>query len=250
MAEHSLNILAPDLIRSSLELLDVKCLQPLSMARTNASYKLREGLAASLYDDAVTDLRLSFFHFSFFSFSCWRMHVKCQWEKVFSMIVSNFAHLCNVLLITITIRKALLLLANAANLFDHVKATLTKDKIPFSKLVSNLSDSTIYMRGKVSGFKTLLRKEVPHLLNIDGDIYHHAHNAVKKFTFPFGKYVEQLFSDIRADKQWILDLRQYLAEIWEILNMPYQTPADRVEHRWLLTYDAPVFQALTIMYYS
>lgn len=70
MAEHSLNILAPDLIRSSLELLDVKCLQPLSMARTNASYKLREGLAASLYDDAVTDLRLSFFHFSFFSFSC------------------------------------------------------------------------------------------------------------------------------------------------------------------------------------
>ena len=229
-------------MRFSMELSkDVTCLQPSSMARTNVSYKLRKGLAALLYDDAVTDMRLSYFHFSFISFSCWPMHVKCQWEEV--------------LLLTITIGKALLLLANAANLFDHVKATLRKEKIPFSKLVSILSDSTIYMRGKVSGFETLLKKEVPHLLNIDGDIYHHAHNAVKKFTFPFGKYVEQLFSDIRAETQWIPDLRQYLAEIWEILNIPYQTPAHRVEHRCLSTYDAPVidvplFQALAIMYYA
>ena len=112
-----------------------------------------------------------------------------------------------------------------------------------------------YMRGKVSGFKTLLRKEVPHLLNIDGDISHHIHNTAKKFMFPFGKYIRQLFSDIRADMQWSPDLQQYLAEICEILTIPYQTPADRIEHCWLSIYDAavidaPLFPALTIMYYA
>lgn len=89
----------------------------------------------------------------------------------------------------------------AVNLFDHIKATLTKDKFPFSNLVSNLYDSTNYMKGKVSGFKTLIRKEVLHLLNIDGDICHHAHNTVTEFTFLFGKYIKQLFFDIRADMQ-------------------------------------------------
>ena len=175
-------------------------------------------------------------------------------EKVFSMIVFYFSESLQRLVVHHYNSKSFTVV-NAANLFDHVKATLIKDKIPFSNLVSNLSDSTNYMRGKVRGFETLLRKEVPHLLNIHGDICHQAHNAVKKFPFPFGKYIEQFFSDIRADTQWSPDLRQYLTKICEILNIPYQTPADRVEHRWLSTYDAavidaPLFPVLTIVYYA
>lgn len=37
----------------------------------------------------------------------------------------------------------------AVNLFDHIKATLTKNKIPFSKIVSNLPESTNYMRERL-----------------------------------------------------------------------------------------------------
>ena len=50
-------------------------------------------------------------------------------------------------------------------------------------------------------------------------------------------------------------MRQYLEKICEIFNIPNQTPADRVEHRWLSTYDAavidaPLLPALAIMYYA
>ena len=64
---------------------------------------------------------------------------------------------------------------NAATLFDHIKSTFDGDRIPMQNMVSNLSDSTNYMRGKLSGLEKRLRDEVPHLLDIDGDICHHAH---------------------------------------------------------------------------
>ena len=44
--------------------------------------------------------------------------------------------------------------------------------------------------------------------------------------------------------QWSPYLRQHLEKICEIFNIPNQTPADRVEHRWLSTYDAAVIDAL------
>ena len=108
------------------------------------------------------------------------------------------------------------------------------------------------MRGKVSVFETLLRKVVLLLLNINRDICHHAHNAVNSQTHL--ENISSGSSDIRKDIQRSPDLWQYLAGIWEILNISYQTTADRVEHRWLSTYDtavidAPLFPALTIMYY-
>ena len=83
------------------------------------------------------------------------------------------------------------------------------------------------MRRKVSGLETFIRKEVPHLLDLHGDICHHAHNVVKKFPFPFGKYIEQLFSDNPAKMHWSPDLRQYLAEICKILNIPADTTSRR-----------------------
>ena len=93
---------------------------------------------------------------------------------------------------------------NTANLFDHVKATLRKDIIPFSNLVSNLSDSTNHMRGKVSVLETLLRKEVLLLLNINRDICHHTHNAVNSQTHL--ENISSSSSDIRKDSQRSPDL--------------------------------------------
>ena len=73
-------------------------------------------------------------------------------------------------------------------------------------MVSNLFDSTNYMRGKLSGLEKRLCDEVPHLLDIDGDICHHAHNTVKKFLSP---YIEHLTDDIHTDMKYSPDLRDY-----------------------------------------
>ena len=63
MTEHSLPFtLAPHLIQFLQDLSkNVKCLQSVTMARTTALSKLQQGLAASLYEDVVSDLRSSFF---------------------------------------------------------------------------------------------------------------------------------------------------------------------------------------------
>ena len=58
---------------------------------------------------------------------------------------------------------------NANNLFDYVINLLREDETLITNLISNLSDSTNYMRGKIAGFESLLRKEALHLLEIDGD---------------------------------------------------------------------------------
>ena len=71
-------------------------------------------------------------------------------------------------------------IVNANNLFDYVINSLREDKIPITNLISNLSDSTNYMRGKIAGFESLLRKEAPHLLDINDDNRHHFYNASKK----------------------------------------------------------------------
>lgn len=49
------------------------------------------------------------------------------------------------------------------------------------------------------------------LLDVDGDSCHHIHNAAKRFAEPFGRYLEQLFTDLHTDHQWASDqvMRQY-----------------------------------------
>ena len=56
------------------------------------------------------------------------------------------------------------------------------------------------MRGSKTVLETHIRKEkAPHLLDIDGDSRHHAHNAAKAFCEPFDQYLEKLMSDIFTD---------------------------------------------------
>ena len=53
------------------------------------------------------------------------------------------------------------------------------NEIPWSNLISVLMDSCNVMRGSKSGVEVRLRAKAPHMLNIDGDTCHHAHNAAK-----------------------------------------------------------------------
>ena len=95
---------------------------------------------------------------------------------------------------------------NVKRLFEHLKSCFANNNIPFTDLKSNLSNSTNYKRGKKAGFETLLRNEASHLLNIDGDICHHAHNSAKKFLNTFQNYIETLLIDIQTETQWCPDL--------------------------------------------
>ena len=111
------------------------------------------------------------------------------------------------------------------------------------------------MRGKIAGFESLLRKEAPHLLDIDSNACHHVHDALKKMLSPFNKHIEQLLTDLRKDMEWSTDLREYLKEICSLLSIPYSMPAARVDRRWLPSYDAAVtdestLAALTLLYYA
>lgn len=117
-------------------------------------------------------------------------------------------------------------------------------------------DSCNVMRGAKSGLETRIRNnKAPHLLDIDGDSCHHAHNAAKAFCDPFDQYLEKLVSDIYNDFKWSPDLRENLMWICQALNINYTMPERYVSHRWLSIYNVcsdtnRMLDALIVFYYS
>ncbi len=90
--------------------------------------------------------------------------------------------------------------------------------------MSVLMDNCSVMRGVKHGVEKLLKKQAKHLLNIDGDSVHHAHNAGKEFSAEFGGYVENVINLIFADFKFTTNHREYLEEICTILNIKYTVP--------------------------
>ena len=109
-------------------------------------------------------------------------------------------------------------------LFEHVMLFFANDNIPFTNLLTNLSDSNNYMKGKKTGFETLLWNEALHLLNIDEDICYHTHNSVKKLTH-FRIIFKRVLTDICTDMQWSPDICNFM----EIKD---KKSAGRVKHHW------------------
>nr|XP_047140460.1 uncharacterized protein LOC124815724 [Hydra vulgaris] len=249
VAEHSLPFcLTPAIIRLSQVLAkDNKVLTSLSMAGCTASYKLRHGLAAHIADNIKEDLRKSYFSINVDE--C----LNNAHEKVFSILVSYYSE-NQMLSVVQHYHSKSFTVINAKILFDYIKSLFLNDEIPTDNLISNLSDSTNYMRGKKTGFETLLRLHVPHLLDIDGDMCHHMHNTVKRFLAPFEKYIEYFCKDVHNDLKWSPDIRNYLSEICGYLGVNYRMPPDHIDHRWLSTFDAiecnmALFPALSVLYF-
>ena len=227
---------------------DAKVLAKISMSRETAAYKLKHGLAPIIKEKIVESMKSS--HFSMNVDECFSNNNL----KVFSIIVSYFNdESCESLVQHY--RSKSFNVVNAVNLANFVFECFKEDEIPQENLISNLSDSTNYMRGKKGGFETLLRNKIPHLLDIDGDVCHHAHNAAGKFVQPFGKVVEKLCTDIHTECKFSTDIRGYLTELCEILEIPYHMPPNYTEHRWLSNLtaadiDQELLPALTLMYFS
>ena len=84
---------------------------------------------------------------------------------------------------------------------------------------------------------------------------HHIHNTTKIFCLPFNRWVEDIFVKIFNDFHWSTDMRDYLEQICEILNLTYTAVERHVPHRWLSCYDISVttislYDAYTVFYYS
>ncbi|XP_072042205.1 uncharacterized protein, partial [Amphiura filiformis] len=214
----------------------------LSIDRTSASYKTKYGLGQSFTEELIDDLKLYPFSLNMDEATSETNH------RVVTVLVSYFCpqqeevvvkHLASFAVIKV----------NSQTLYNEVVALFDKFEIPWTNLVSILMDSCNVMRGSKSGLETRIRKEkAPHLLDIDGDSCHHAHNAAKilisricavshPFCDPFDQYLEQLVADIFTDFKWSADLRENLAFICQALGIKYSRPEKYVSHRWLSIYD-------------
>ena len=140
-------------------------------------------------------------------------------------------------------------------LYQALADLFTVKNIPWSNVMSILMDSCNVMRGSKSGLEMRIRTNLaPHLLDVDGDSCHHAHNASRRLCAAFQGVVERLFTDICTDFKWSSDQREYLSEICSILKIKFSKPARYVPHRWLSMLDVAVgFQRMMpayIVFYS
>ena len=96
-----------------------------------------------------------------------------------------------------------LIKVNAKSLLERICNCFTRDSIPFQNLVSDLSDSTNYIRGRRAAGERrawkIVTKQSPQLLDIDDDVCHHTHNTVKHYCKPFECFVEKWINDIHWD---------------------------------------------------
>ena len=137
-----------------------------------------------------------------------------------------------------------------------MKSLFERLKLPWTNLLAILMDLCSVMRGSKSGLAKRLRDSIaPHLLDIDGDICHHIHNIVKKFTTTFHNFLEKLFQDIFRDFHLSSDLLQQLKEICYYPGLTFRVPSNYISVHWLSVYDvcmefSSLRDAYHIFYYS
>lgn len=248
LAEKNLNFAdVPDIINLAKTLAkDSEALSVLTMDRTSASYKMQYGVGKTFDDDLTVCLRNTFFSLNIDEATSKSL------KKVLSILVSYFStddqqvvvrHLHSVSVIH----------ANSESIHKELCKLFSEKGLPWNNLISILSDSCNVMRGSKSGFETRVRScNAPHLLDIDGDTCHHAHNASKKVS---DKFVEQMFWNVHTDFHWSPDLVEALREICFLLSIRYTMPERYVPTRWLTVYDVAIdtlrlMDAYTLFYYS
>ena len=123
---------------------------------------------------------------------------------------------------------------NADTVYQAIKLQLETDGIPLCNLISLLADSAAYMRGCHNGFQEKMKKDAPHLINIDGDLCHHI-LIVKNFTNDLDEqgFLTSFLDDVFNDFKYSADLKDELLKISSLLNYPTSAPLEREPHRWL-----------------
>ena len=139
--------------------------------------------------------------------------------------------------------------------FKTVVGLINEKELCWCNLMSVLMDSCSVMRNSKISFEIKLHESVaPAVIDMDGDLCHHIHNACKKFTKVFEKYLEQLYQDIYNDFTWSEDIPVILEDICACL-ITYPRSEMFVATRWLLVYDVTLsnicmFDLYAVFYFS
>ena len=210
---------------------DPEALSSLKMDRTTASYKLRFGLAASFRNRTLSILKKTKFSLNIDEAT------SSNAARVLTILV-NYVDPATKVLSVEHLASVSLVRVDAESVFEAVDGFFTEHEIPWKNCMSMLMDSCAVMRGSKQGLETRIRTErASHLLDIDGDVVHHLHNATKQFCQPFKSWAEGLFRDIYNEFHWSSANRDVLKEISIILDHKFTVPQQFIPHRWLSCYD-------------
>ena len=112
--------------------------------------------------------------------------------------------------------------AKAETAFKAVVDLINEKELPWCNLMVVLIDPYSVMRGSKNGFEIKLCESVASaLIDMDCDSCHHIHNACKKFTKIFNKYLEQLYQDLCNDFKLSEGIQVILEDICECLSITY-----------------------------
>ena len=215
--------------------LDTKAMGSLStMDRTHCSYKLTHGLAKTFINKTIENLKTHFFSLNIDESG------STNHQKILTVLVSYYSeedkkvvieHLASISLVTV----------NSEILFNELVKIFKDYLLPWNNLCSILMDSCAVMRGSKAGLEKRIRTNTAkHLLDIDGDVCHHLHNATERFCTPFESHVENLFNNLYNHFKWSPDLRLLLEMICDELLVKFTMPDRFLRHRWLSIYDVTV----------
>lgn len=176
-----------DLIRLAQNMaIGIKMLNALSMDRTTASYKVNFCLAKYFQDRLDKVLQGTFFSLNMDE------SASTNNEKVVAVQVSYFSEEERQIVVK-HLESFSIVTADSSSLFDKVCKMFEKHSLPWKTLISIIQEACNKMRGKKFGLETRMREKATHLLDIDSDAVHHAHNAAKAFAKSF-QYFKEGFS--------------------------------------------------------
>ena len=235
VAENSLPFtMVPVLIQLTQELAkDKKLLANLSMDRTSASYKMNYGLRKTIESDIIQDIRGTPFSLNIDEAT------SNNNKHVLSILVSYYSQAEKQIVLE-HIAAVEVVRVCTDSILEKMEALFEKHEIPWDNLVSMLMDSCAVMWGSKNGLEKKIREKAPKMVDIDGDICHHIHNASKKFCQPFKYWIEDLFNQLYNDHKWSVDLKEMLAEICHLIGLKFTVPERFVRHRWLSACDVAV----------
>ena len=253
VAENSLPLsVTPKLAELAKELSrDPKALSDVALSRRSATRKLVHGIHNVERKRLVSAMKTSSF-----SLNIDESTAKSNKKRVMNVLVSYFDGDLQQS-VTKIYASVEMIIVNASTVYAKVTEILQADEVPLTNLISILSDSAAYMRGKKNGFQAKIKEDAPHLLDIDGDLCHYMHNIVKMFAkgVDTDDHFSRLLDDIYANLSYSADLRADLLQLCSLFDQPELVPKERIQHRWLSLCDAnsrfqQLLVPLTIFYFG
>ena len=205
---------------------DKRALDSLQLARRgSATYKLVRGLGKTLKETTLEILRLNIDE-----------STSNADNRVLAVMVNYFNPVLNKM-VAEHLAALELVKVNTASIFAALVDLFNTYNLSWNLVISMLMDSCAVMRGSKQGLATRIRRELePHLLDVDGDVCHHANNASKRLCAPFEQCSEKLANDLHTDNKWSVDLREWLADVCSVIGIKFTMPERHISHRWLSAY--------------